>query len=103
VRREATYILGRFNSDPKKHQLPRLLYRPEQVQMAYAKCNGDFVKSDDRGVSMALFQTTNVLLAEPRNIGELLLRLPPFLPETPDVSPDQSAHVHAQKSADYAN
>jgi hypothetical protein len=69
--------------------------------MAYAKGNGDFVKSDDRGVSVALFQTTNVLLAEPRNIGELLLCQALFLSEPPHVSPDQPAHIHAQKSADY--
>ena len=69
--------------------------------MAYAKGNGEFVQSDDRGIPLALFETTNVLLAEPGNIGELLLCQAPFLPEPPDVPPDQPAHIHAQKSAGY--
>jgi hypothetical protein len=87
--------------DDADSDLPGLLYRPKQIQVAYAKGNGEFVKSDDGRVSMALFQTTNVLLAEPTDTGELLLGQALFLPEAPNVPPDQPAHIHAQKSADY--
>src|SRR5690242_9603957 len=67
--------------------------------MAYTEGNGEFVKSDDRGISVAPFETTNVLLAEPGNIGELLLCQTLSLSEPPDVLTDQPAHIHAQRSA----
>jgi hypothetical protein len=65
--------------------------------MAYAKGNGEFVESDDRWISVAPFETTNVLLAEAREMGELLLCQALFLPEPPDVLPDEPAHIHAQE------
>jgi hypothetical protein len=47
------------------------------------------------------FQVTNfftkLLLAEPRNLGELLLGQTLLLPEALDVLADQPSHIHAQE------
>jgi len=69
------------------------------VTDAKGKCQ--LVKSNDRWISVALFKAADVLLGEPRDLGELLLRQAPFLSKSPDIPPDQSAHIHAQTSADY--
>jgi hypothetical protein len=69
--------------------------------MAYAKSHGEFVESDDRGITVTLLKTADVLLAEARNLGKLLLRQAPPLSDSPNIPTDQSAHVHAQRSADY--
>jgi hypothetical protein len=66
-----------------------------------AKSNGKLVQSNDRGVSVALFEAADVLLAEAGEVSKLLLRQAFFLSEPPNVPSDQSAHIHAQKSADY--
>jgi hypothetical protein len=67
----------------------------EQIHMAYAKSHGEFVQSDNRGVAVTLLKTADVLLAEARNLGKLLLRQAPHLSDSPDIPTDQSAHVHA--------
>jgi hypothetical protein len=72
-----------------------------QFEVTNAKGQRQLVKSNDRWISVALFEAADVLLAEARNIGELLLRQAPFLSKSPNVPADQSAHIHAQRSADY--
>jgi hypothetical protein len=74
---------------------------PDQVQMAHAKSKCQFVKSDNCWVTPALLKATDVLLAEARDLSKLLLRQAFSLSYPPNVPSDQSAHVHAQKSADY--
>ncbi len=50
---------------------------------------------------MTLFQTAYVLLTIAGNSGKLFLRQTFLLSDPPDVPPNQFAHVHAQRSADY--
>jgi hypothetical protein len=50
---------------------------------------------------MALFKAANVLLTETRNLRKLLLSQTFSLSELLHIPSDQSAHVHAQRSADY--
>jgi hypothetical protein len=69
--------------------------------MAYAKSGREFVKGNDCRIALPLFKATDVLLAKSQNIGKLFLRQTAFLSDSPDVSPDQFAHIHAQWSADY--
>lgn len=69
--------------------------------MIYAKSDGQFIKRNNRGIPAALLEAANVLLAEARDFGELLLGQAPFLPKPPNVPSHQSAHIHAQRSADY--
>ena len=73
----------------------------KQVARAYAKSGGNLVERNNRWVSTSLFETADVLLAESRDIGELLLGQALFLSKAPHVPAHQSAHVHAQRSADY--
>jgi hypothetical protein len=89
------------NKSPLAWPIPRLLFGPNQVQVAHAQRDRNLVKRNDRRISSTLLQATDVLLAEPGNFGELLLRQSPFLPEPLDVLSNQSAHVHVQRSADY--
>jgi hypothetical protein len=56
--------------------------------MAYAKSEGDLIKSDNRGVAMASLEAANVLLAETRDVSELLLRQAFFRSEPPNVQSD---------------
>jgi hypothetical protein len=56
--------------------------------MARAKSDGQFVKSDDCWVAAALLKSTDVLLAEARNLGKLLLRQTLFLSEPFNVLSD---------------
>ena len=55
------------------------------------------VDADDRGIAPTLLEAADVLLAESRALCQLLLREPPALPDSLDVSPDQLAHVHARQ------
>jgi hypothetical protein len=69
--------------------------------MAYAQGDRQLIQRNDRGIAVALFEAADVLLAEARDLGELLLRQAFFLSKPPNVASDQPAHIHAQKSADY--
>jgi hypothetical protein len=70
-------------------------------QIYIAKSHGEFVESDDRGITVTSLKATDVLLAKARNLGKLLLSQAPPLSDSPNIPTDQSAHVHAQRSADY--
>lgn len=74
-----------------------LLGWTHEFHVADVQRRREFVKAHDRRVSLTLFEAANVLLAEPGNLGQLLLRQAFLLPDPPDVSPDQPAHVHAPK------
>lgn len=69
--------------------------------MAHAQSSGQLVKSDNRRIAPTLFQTADVLLAEPRNFGELFLRQTPPSPNSHHISADQLAHIHASWSTYY--
>ena len=72
-----------------------------QFDVIYAKGKRQLVKSNDCGISVPLLEAADVLLTKARDIREPLLRQALLLSETLDVSPDQSAHIHTQRSADY--
>lgn len=55
-----------------------------------------FIKRDDGGVSFALLQPADVLLAEAGDLGKLLLRQAGLLPDPACISSDQLAHIHAR-------
>jgi hypothetical protein len=65
--------------------------------VAHTQRHSEFVHGDDCRVTAALLQAADVLLTEPRNVSERLLRQTLLLPDPPHVLTDQSAHVHAQK------
>lgn len=67
--------------------------------MIDAKRHCKFVERDDRRITTASLKAADVLLAEARDVGELLLREALFLPEPPNVSTDQPAHIHAQQAS----
>jgi hypothetical protein len=69
--------------------------------MTYPQSEGEFVKRNNGRVTMASLETTNVLLAEARDLGELFLGQAPFLSKSPNIQADHSAHIHAQRSADH--
>ena len=50
---------------------------------------------------MTPLMAADVLLGEARDIRKLLLRQTPFLSDPLDVGSDQSAHIHAHRSADH--
>jgi hypothetical protein len=69
--------------------------------MAYAKGNAELIKRYYRRVAATLLKTADILLTKSRKLRKLLLRQALTLPDPPDVLSDQSAHIHAQRSADY--
>lgn len=73
----------------------------QEIQITDTKCECQFVNSDDSGIAAADFKTANVLLAETRDIGQLLLSQTALLPDPLDIVSNQSAHIHALRSADY--
>lgn len=66
------------------------------------KGSRQLVEGDDRRIPAALFEAADILLAEAGDFGELFLCQPFPLSDPPNVLPDQLAHVHAPRSADYA-
>jgi hypothetical protein len=66
-----------------------------------AKCDREFVHGHHSGIAVAAFKAAEVLLAETRNVRKLLLRQTFFPPDPLQVCPDQLAHIHARRSADY--
>jgi hypothetical protein len=73
----------------------------EKVARGHAEGGCQFIQRHDSGVSEALFEAADVLLAEPGDVGEFLLGQPLLLSDPPHVPPDQPAHVHAPRSADH--
>ena len=69
--------------------------------MAYAQGDRQLIQRNDGRVAVASLEAADVLLAEARAISELFLREAFFLSKSPNVPADQSAHIHAQTSADY--
>lgn len=69
--------------------------------MAYAESHRELVEGNYRWIASTLFKAADVLLAESRDVGKLFLCQTLFMSDSPDVSPNQLAHVHAQWSADY--
>lgn len=64
--------------------------------MADPKRFRDFVDSHDRGIAPAVLEAADILLTEPGEVGEALLRQAPLLPDPFDVATDENAHVHAR-------
>jgi hypothetical protein len=81
--------------------LGRLFSGPEQVNVADSEGSSQLENRHYRRIALPLLQATEILLAEARNLGELFLSQPSFLPHPPDVLSDQPAHVHVQRSANY--
>jgi hypothetical protein len=71
-----------------------LFPRLDQFHRAYAERLSEFVQGNDGGVALPALEPTDVLLAEPRNVGKLLLRQALIEPDPPDVSPHEPPHVH---------
>jgi hypothetical protein len=71
--------------------------RADQINMADAQSPRQLVQCDDRRIPSALLQSTDVLLAEPRNLREPFLRQALSLPDALQIPPDQLAHVHEPK------
>jgi hypothetical protein len=69
--------------------------------MIDAESDRKFVQGYDCRVTAASLKAADVLLAETRDFRELLLGWALLLPEPLNILSDQSAHIHAQKSADY--
>ena len=65
--------------------------------MIYAQSLRNLINRHDCWVALALFKTTDVLLAEAGNFGKLFLSQAFPLPEMLDVSSDHLAHIHALK------
>jgi hypothetical protein len=78
-----------------------LLGGPQQIHVIDPKRDRQFVDRDDRWIAVAALKTTEILLTESRNFCKLLLCQTLFLSNSPDVLSDQSAHIHARRSADY--
>ena len=77
------------------------LDRAEQLQMPDAKRERQLVDRDDGGIPPPSLEPADILLAEAGALGELLLRQAFLLPHSSYISPDQLAHVHAPRSAEY--
>ena len=64
--------------------------------MADTKSLCQFVKRNDGRVTAPGLKAADILLAEPGNLAELLLRQALFKPDPLNILGDQSAHIHAQ-------
>lgn len=72
----------------------------DQFDRADTKGTGKMKERDNRRIAMAPFQTADILLSHPGDLGETLLS-EAFLPPQPrEVPANQLAHVHARKQAD---
>ena len=69
--------------------------------MADPEGDCQFVYRNNRRITVAAFKAAEILLTEARNFRKPLLRQTFLLSYPPDVLSDQSAHVHADRSADY--
>ena len=61
----------------------------------------NFIKTDDRRISVSALQTAQILLGEAGFLGELLLRQALFEPDLPHVPPDQFPHIHTDRLDHY--
>lgn len=57
----------------------------QQIQVAYSKRFRQLVEGYDRRVAAAILKAAQILLAEPRNVAELLLRQALFKTDSLDV------------------
>jgi hypothetical protein len=64
--------------------------------VANAKGLCQFVKGDDCRVTAPSLKAADILLAEPGNFAELLLRQALFEPDPLNILGNHSAHIHAQ-------
>ena len=62
---------------------------------------GELEQGDDRWIAPALFQSAQVLLAEPRTRFDLLLREALLATKTRKVSAHQPSHIHAGQISVY--
>lgn len=67
-----------------------------KIDMAHPKCLSQFINCDQSGVAPAAFQAAQILLAQPRSCGHLLLGEGFLPPDTGEVSANKGAHVHPQ-------
>lgn len=70
--------------------------------MADAQGSRQFEDRNDGWVALPRFQPADVLLTEPRYIGERFLGHSAQLADAFHVPADQRPHVHTRRSADYA-
>ncbi len=72
----------------------------DQFDGADTEGTGEMKERDNRGIAVAPFETTDILLSHAGHLGETLLS-EAFLPPQPRKIPaNQLAHVHARKLAD---
>ena len=81
--------------------LVAVLWQLNQFDVTHPKGKRQLVKSNDCRISVPLFEAANVLLAKARALCELLLSQALFLSQPPNIPANQSAHIHAQTSADH--
>ena len=79
--------------------MPRLVVskRPDQIDVADPERQGELVNCDNGWVATTFFEPADVLLAKSRELSELFLGQPLLLPDSPNIPPDQFAHVHARE------
>lgn len=80
----------------------RPVCRAEQIHVADAEGQCQFIDRDNCRISSAFLQAADVLLTEPGNLRKLLLRQALPLPDPLHIPSDQLAHIHARKPADQA-
>ncbi len=74
---------------------PGFLIGRDQINRRTAKRLAKFPKRHHRRIASAALQRANILLPQPRLFGELFLCQPPAQADFPNVSPNQSPHIHA--------
>lgn len=79
-----------------------LFVGPNQIHVADAEGQCQFIDRDNCRISSAFLQAADVLLTEPGNLRKLLLRQTLPLPDPLHIPSDQLAHIHARKPADQA-
>lgn len=74
---------------------------PEKLEVIDLQDLRELVDRHDGRVSRAFLQPANILLTEPRELGQPFLSQFTFQPDPLEVSADDLAHVHAPRSATY--
>ena len=68
-----------------------------EIDVTYAQCRGEFKQGNHSWIAAPALEIADVLLGKARCIRELFLREALLLPQPPEISADQLAHVHSRK------
>ena len=68
-----------------------------EIDVTYAQCRGEFKQGNHSWIAAPALEIADVLLGKARCIRELFLREALLLPQPPEISADQLAHVHSSK------